>query len=116
MGYTTNFKGTFAISPALSAEQILALRSIDEHTAEYAEGEPDGYCQWIATEDGMGLKWDGGEKFYDYIEWLEWLMKALFIPKGFSLTGEVWWQGEDIGDVGVITANGDSISVRKPQF
>jgi hypothetical protein len=33
-------------------------------------GQPGLWCQWVPTKDGCGIEWDGGEKFYDWTEWL----------------------------------------------
>ena len=64
--------------------------------------QPGLWCQWVLTEDGESLEWDGGEKFYSYIEWLEYMIKHFFEPKGHKLNGEIQWYGEDQGDVGTI--------------
>lgn len=66
------------------------------------DGVPDLYCQWIPTEDRLHIEWDGGEKFYSYVEWLEFLIKNILAPKGYVLNGKVRWDGEGFGDVGVI--------------
>src|SRR5207302_10365455 len=31
-------------------------------------GQFSFYCQWVPTNDGKRLAWDGGEKFYHYVE------------------------------------------------
>lgn len=30
--------------------------------------QPGLWCQWVPSEDGKGIEWDGGEKFYAYTE------------------------------------------------
>jgi hypothetical protein len=64
--------------------------------------QPGLWCQWEVSEDGTTLEWDGGEKFYAYIEWLEYLIKNFFEPKGHTLNGQIEWYGEERGDVGTI--------------
>lgn len=64
--------------------------------------QPGLWCQWTPTQDGMGIEWDGGEKFYYYTEWLVYLIAKVLEPNGYVLNGVVQWQGEDIGDVGEI--------------
>jgi len=59
------------------------------------------------------LEWDRGEKFYDYAEWLKYLIDTFLTPWGIELSGEVTWQGEEVGDVGVLSANGKEVSKRK---
>lgn len=48
------------------------------------------------------LQWDGGEKFYEYKEWLEYLIDHFFKPWGYKVEGEVEWQGEDREDMGIM--------------
>ena len=63
---------------------------------------PDLWLQWVPTEDGTSLKWDGNEKFYDYVAWLKFLIGHFLIPWGYTLNGRVKWQGDDTSDHGVI--------------
>lgn len=76
-----------------------------------AKTQPGLWCQWIITDDGASLEWDGGEKFYNYIEWLEYLIENFFKPTGNILNGRVSWQGEDEDDNGVITITDNYIDV-----
>ena len=64
--------------------------------------QPGLWCQWVLDESGTELEWDEGEKFYSYIEWLEYLIKNFFEPKGHKLNGEIQWWGEEREDVGTI--------------
>ena len=43
------------------------------------KGVPGLWCQWIINDKGE-LEWDGNEKFYNYEEWLIYLIKHI-IPK-----------------------------------
>lgn len=73
--------------------------------------QPGLWCQWIPTQDGMYLEWDGGEKFYNYVEWLEYLIDKVLKPKGYSISGVVAWRGEDSGDIGTIEVKANKIKV-----
>ena len=64
--------------------------------------QPGLWCQWRPTEDGEGIEWDGGEKFYNYVQWLEYIIKNILAPRGYVLNGEVKWRGEDFDDTGTI--------------
>jgi hypothetical protein len=75
------------------------------------QGQPGLWCQWTPNVDGTAIVWDCGEKFYDYVEWLEYIVTHFLTPWGYSLSGEVEWQGEDYDDIGKIIANGTIISV-----
>ena len=47
--------------------------------------QPGLWCQWVVTktQDGTDvIAWDGGEKFYDYVEWLCYLIEHFFKPWG----------------------------------
>lgn len=68
------------------------------------EGQPGLWCQWTVSDDGTQLEWDGGEKFYNYIEWLQYLVTHFFSVWGVKLNGEIKWQGEDMDDRGKIIA------------
>lgn len=73
--------------------------------------QPSLWLQWVPNEDGTAYSWDGGEKFYNYIEWLEYLTKNYFEPRGYHLNGRVKWQGEDLDDTGTITLTNNIIAV-----
>ena len=60
------------------------------------------WCQWAPNKEGTAIGWDGNEKFYDYIEWIKYLIEKILKPNGYVLNGNVHWQGEDEGDRGVI--------------
>lgn len=66
------------------------------------DGQPGYWCQWVPSSDGGFLEWDEGEKFYYYVEWLEYLIKHFLKPWGYTLNGEVGYRGEDSEDRGVI--------------
>ena len=72
--------------------------------------QPGLWCQWIISEDRKHLEWDGGEKFYNYKEWLEYLIKNFFAPSRLVLNGKVKWQGEDENDRGVLIVRSNSVS------
>lgn len=64
--------------------------------------QPGLWCQWRPNEDGTEIEWDGGEKFYEYVAWIEYLIDKILKPRGYVLNGEVRWQGEDDNDRGTI--------------
>lgn len=64
--------------------------------------QPSLWLDWVPTEDGKFLEWNGGEKFYGYVEWLEYLVAKIFEPRGYKLNGQVEWFGEDHDDQGII--------------
>jgi hypothetical protein len=75
-------------------------------------GQPGLWCQWTPTKDGQGIEWDGGEKFYDYVPWLEYLIVHFLAPNGYILNGEVDWRGEDSSDIGRIAVVNNAVTAK----
>lgn len=67
-----------------------------------AGAQPGLWCQWVPTDDGHAIEWDQGEKFYEYIEWIKYLIHHFLKPWGYTLNGEVSWYGEEREDTGLI--------------
>lgn len=62
------------------------------------KGQPGLWCHWVPNKQGTAIEWDGGEKFYYYVEWIKYLIEHFLKLWGYIINGEVEWQGEDIGD------------------
>lgn len=76
------------------------------------EGQPGLWCQWVPSEDGKSLQWDGGEKFYEADAWMMYLIEHFLCEtpcakildpqmsflKGHSLNGVIYAIGEDVSD------------------
>lgn len=75
-------------------------------------GQPGLWCQWVPNDDGTAISWDGGEKFYNYIEWIEYLIRHFINPWGYVLNGEVEWFGEDSNDRGMICIEDNVVKVK----
>jgi len=88
------------------------------HTSDILEynappkGQPGLWCQWIPNEEGTALVWDEGEKFYNYVEWLEYIIEHFLKPWGYTLEGTVEYQGEDRDDRGMILVKDNIVSVK----
>ncbi len=74
--------------------------------------QPSLWCGWRPSEDGKYIEWDGGEKFYEYIPWLKYIITNFLDPKGYKLTGEVEWEGEDSDDFGKIVVRNNDITIK----
>lgn len=74
---------------------------------------PGLWCHWVPTEDSLGIEWDGGEKFYDYVEWLNFIIKHFLTPWGYELSGSVHFQGEDPNDFGILKVKDNLAFVNK---
>jgi len=88
--------------------------SINMNRGDYnypPKGQPGLWCQWVPNDGGTAIEWDGGEKFYDYVPWLNYLIEHFLKPWGYVLNGEVGWQGEESGDVGKIIVKNNDVRV-----
>ena len=52
--------------------------------------QPGLWCGWRPNEDGTVIEHDGGEKFYDYTEWIQYLVHHFLEPWGYKLNGDVY--------------------------
>jgi len=75
--------------------------------------QPALWCQWEIKEDRKTIQWDGGEKFYEYVEWIEYLIERVLQPKGYVVNGDVKYQGEEIDDRGIIIIRDNKVTVQK---
>ena len=73
------------------------------------DGQPGLWCLWIPTNDGAAIEWNGGEKFYKAVHWMQYLIdhfigsaphakKMLRFLQGHTLNGEIDACGEDPDD------------------
>jgi hypothetical protein len=77
--------------------------------------QPGLWCQWTLNEedpDNVILEWDGGEKFYHYTEWLEYLIENFFKRWGIKLNGTIEWRGEEWDDHGKIKVKDNIIKIK----
>lgn len=74
-------------------------------------GQPGLWCHWIPTEDREGIEWNGAEKFYDYVEWIEYIIEYFLDSWGYKLNGVVHWKGKDPSDIGTIFITDNKVEV-----
>ncbi len=137
MGYTTEFDGSVSIEPPLSAEEVSYINKFSssrrmhrkngqyfvDGTGDFGQNQDDDvidhnhpdpsqpglWCQWVASDDGTTLEWDGGEKFYEATAWMEYFMehfigatplaqKDLPFLTGHKCNGEIEADGEESDD------------------
>lgn len=104
MGYSTFFHGHFDLSRKLTASETTTLELLENYEAAYPSDTPSySLCKWTVREQGDKsiLLHNDGEKFYEYVEWLEYIGK-LFTEWGVMMNGKVIWHGEDVMDAGVL--------------
>ena len=93
----------------------LAGQEHDDSIIDYNEapnGQPGLWCQWVPTEDLQGIEWNGGEKFYDYIEWIQYLIHNFLGTWGYVVSGEVSWEGESSDDLGKIIIVNNEVTTK----
>ena len=78
--------------------------------------QPGLWCKWVPNYEANGIEWNGAEKFYYYVEWLEYIIDNFLKPWGHILNGRVRWRGEEMSDIGVITVKNNKVSVKKVKF
>ena len=110
MGYSTTFYGNFEFSRQLTLDE---KNELDKFASERHEGviRFSDWCDWIPNKEGTHLRHNGSEKFYEYTEWLRYLIKNFFEPWGVKLNGSVEWAGEDSGDIGEIRVKNNEVKV-----
>lgn len=126
MGYSTSFVGNLKFNRELTHKEWMELMRLanyashdDGYYAEFTDTPdtiPDGYLQWTPNEEGTALEWNGGEKFYEYIHWLRWLIKHYMKSHDLVLNGKIEWRGEELDDIGVIYADNNKVTHHKTKI
>ena len=103
MGYSTYFSGEFTLDKPLTAEHKKILEDFAEADHRDEKGMPGIWCDWVPNNDGTAIEHNDGEKFYNYIEWIEYLIETYLKPWGYVIEdSEVTWNGEESDDLGTI--------------
>lgn len=102
MGYTTEFTGAMKLGRKLTMTEAKELLEMaDDSDVSSAATRIDAYFQWVPADTLEHIVWDGNEKFYKYVEQLQWLCDWL-IQRGITASGNLYWQGEETGDTGTL--------------
>lgn len=100
-------EGEFFVSGAGFAGQEHTADVIDHNTPPGKQ--PGLWCHWIPNADGSKMEWDGGEKFYEYVKWLRYIIREFLRPWGINCNGQVLCCGEDPEDVSMIRVANDGV-------
>lgn len=141
MGYTTDFDGDICIEPPLNEKEIKYINMFNETrrmnrengpyyvggTGDFGQDEeadiinynspddsqPGLWCGWCTDEEGNYIRWDGGEKFYNSLEWMQYIIDHFLgenplaklnnpehfdFLQGHTLDGDIYAQGEESDD------------------
>ena len=114
MGYTTEFAGRISIQPELTPEQQKTINDFCEErhggNMDVHAGMPGFWCDY--ETDGKTIGWNGSEKSYHMLEWMQLLIKRFFSKWGCILNGSLQAQGEDPSDEWSLVVR-DNITSRK---
>jgi len=110
MGYTTYFDGGIKLDKPLTEEHKSILQNFQQADHRDEKGMPGIWCQWEPSKDGTEIVHDQGEKFYDYVEWMKYLMDKFITPWGYKANGAITWDGEESDDDGVLEVTDNAVS------
>lgn len=104
-------QGAFFVGFDSDLDALSRLAGVADINAP-AKGVPGLKCMWCPSFDGTALVWDGNDNFYDYVEWLDYLIETFFDAWGYKLNGQVFWDGQDTMDLGRLVVTNNSIDVQ----
>lgn len=150
MGYTTEFEGYVTISPALDFQEIDYLNKFSDsrrmHREEgpfYVDGpgfmgqdrtstvinedkpdpsQPSLWCSWVPSKDGTTIGWNGGEKFYNAVEWMRYIIQTFLTSKPpkelpffkyHRVDGEIYAQGQESDDKWLLQVENNKVVVKQ---
>lgn len=90
----------------------MEIYAINEKLMAESRVQPSLWCQWTLNDANDKLVWDGGEKFYHYVEWLKYMIENFFKPWNYVLNGKVKWQGEEMDDRGEMIVENNVVTTR----
>jgi len=153
MGYTTDFHGSITIDPPCNMEEIeyinrfsstrrmkrksgpyTALPGSDgfgqdrsEDILEYNAPPPEQpslWCHWVVDDTGTRIEWDGGEKFYEAAEWMQYVIDHFlrpaaiaqaelpFLQANHTCNGEIEAQGEEYEDRWLLVVENNRVGTK----
>ena len=73
--------------------------------------QPGLWCDWCLGEDDQSIVWNQSEKFYEYIQWMKYIIKELEM-RGYNLNGTIEWYGEEDDDKGCIEVVNNNVKTK----
>lgn len=101
--------GEFYVEGEGNAGQDKEDNIIDYNTPPTTQ--PGLWCEWGVNDEGTEIRWDGGEKFYEYEEWIKYIIDKILAPNNYIVNGEIKWQGEDMNDRGKIIVKDNEVTI-----
>lgn len=109
IGYPVGIDGEFFVGSLGDFGQSYDQSVIGYNTSPASQ--PGLWCQWEPDEHGTVIKWNGSEKFCNYIEWLQYLIENFTSRWDYKLNGDVYWNGEDDNDSGILSVKDNVLTV-----
>ena len=109
MGYTTEFSGQFRVDPPFTPMEVDSINTMANTRHDPPGNYPGIWCDWEVSQDGAYIEWNGTEKFYNYVEWLQYIINKYAKPTGKTVHGSVNYYGQDDGDHGVIICDNNNV-------
>lgn len=78
--------------------------------------QPGLWCQWELQEDNQTIEWDGQERFYNYVEWIQYLIDKVLAPNHYTVERLVVYRGEDFEDFGSIHISNNQVQENYQNF
>lgn len=106
MGYTTEFDGHINIVPPFNRKEIESFNKFarEDHRDLTLPGV---WCDW--ETDGDTIHWNGSEKFYNSLEWLQYLIDKRIKPDRVA-NGTIDCYGEDPKDIWRIVVKDNKVT------
>lgn len=74
--------------------------------------QPGLWNGWMPNSEGTHIVWDEIENFYNYIEWIKYIINNFLIPWNYILNGKMQWQGDAKKDKGIICIENNVINIQ----
>ena len=103
-GLPVGIEGEFCISVGDESKHP-AVINYNQHP----DTQPGLWCDWTISADNKYIEWSGGEKFYEYIDWMKYIVRNFIVPFGYTADGEIEWQGEDESDFGIVGVDNNRV-------
>lgn len=73
--------------------------------------QPSLFCNWQPSPDGSALEWNQ-EPNSEYMDaWLEYLIKNILAPNGYTVNGTVLFSGQFLDDCGTVQVKDNVVNV-----
>jgi len=106
-------EGAYFVGLSFDELKVADWRPLVANQNKPPQGQPLLWCFWKLEEDGITLRYaDPRFELYYCYAWLQYLIEHFFHPWGYTLNGEITWQGDDAEDRGTIRVKNGQLEHR----